>query len=477
MKQLRISFYSLLAVVFLFTACSKDKGNYSYNLPEDPLITNLDTVYNVFVGDSLIIKPVITTKTKANFTLAWKITNPKELKSYNYTGDALRTVFGLGAERYPARLTITNTDNGMKYFRDFTVSGKTAFSAGTVVLTSENGKTQLSFIKPDGSVQPRIYEAINGEALPEEPTQLIGLLRPFFAVETFRSYWVFGKSGAHTGVQMDANTFKKTQYLADNYFDAPDGTLLPGKLYTSSAGILSGVINGVLQSGTTSTWSEAPTYGMFGLGAQGDYVLSPEILFDFNGGGSAYVGFDKNRKQFVRLNTYGDVIYFGTAYGVDGDAFNPMSVGMDLEHLQSINGRKAYAYFRTGDNTLYELSFEATFSTNMIFKPLAKRVFAQPALITADTKWASTANEIIYFTSGDKIYRYNPLNQDFRTLTTDFGGKPVTMIKVTENDNTLMAGIEGSLYYLDISSGKFGDLKKKVDGLPGKLIDVEVRYQ
>jgi hypothetical protein len=477
MKQLRTSLYSLLAAVLLFTACSKDKGNYSYNLPEEPVITNLDTVYNVFVGDSLVIKPVITTKTKANFTLAWKISIPAELRQLDFQGPALRTIFGLGPERYPARLTITNTDNGMKYFRDFVVSGKTAFSTGTVVLSSENGKTQLSFIKPDGTVQARVYEAINGEALPADPIQLIGLVRPYFPVVTFRSYWVLGKSGVHTGVQMDANTFKKKAYLADNYFDAPDGVLLPSKMFTSSAGILSGVINGVLQSGTTSTWSEAPTYGMFGLGAQGDYVLSPEVMFDFNGGGSAYVGFDKNRKQFVRFNTYGDAIYFGTAYGVDGSAFNPMSVGMDLEHLQSINGKKGYAYCRASDNTLYELSFEAQFSTTMLFKPLTKRVFAQPSLINADTKWASTANEIIYFTAGDKIYRYNPLNQDFRTLTTDFGGKPVTMIKVIDSDNTLLAGTEGSLYYLDISAGKFGDLKSKVDGLPGKLIDVEIRYQ
>ncbi len=32
-------------------------------------------------------------------------------------------------------------------------------------------------------------------------------------------------------------------------------------------------------------------------------------------------------------------------------------------------------------------------------------------------------DEVFYFTSGDKIYRYNPTNQDIRPLVTDFGGK------------------------------------------------------
>ena len=43
----------------LLAACYRDKGNYDYNVPEEPIVTNLDTVYSVFVGDSLIIKPTV----------------------------------------------------------------------------------------------------------------------------------------------------------------------------------------------------------------------------------------------------------------------------------------------------------------------------------------------------------------------------------------------------------------------------------
>jgi hypothetical protein len=102
------------AVLFMVAGCYKDKGNYEYKAPEQPFVTNLDTVYAAFVGDSLIIKPVITTKTKMDLTYEWKIAVPKELKSIDFSGPELRTVFGLTAERYYAQFNIIDNSNGMK---------------------------------------------------------------------------------------------------------------------------------------------------------------------------------------------------------------------------------------------------------------------------------------------------------------------------------------------------------------------------
>lgn len=64
----------LLAVLlFVAAGCYKDKGNYDYHVPEEPLVTKLDTVYPAFVGDSLIIAPVITTTTKMDLSFDWEI--------------------------------------------------------------------------------------------------------------------------------------------------------------------------------------------------------------------------------------------------------------------------------------------------------------------------------------------------------------------------------------------------------------------
>ncbi|HEX5552080.1 MAG TPA: PKD-like family lipoprotein [Chitinophagaceae bacterium] len=467
--------------ILLVSSCYKDKGNYIYKVPAAPVVTGLDSTYNVYVGDSLVIKPVVSLPgSGAQLTYLWTIhvppVNPGDTNLV-YSGRELHIVFGLGPKQFTARYTITNMDNGMKYFRDFRINGETAFSTGTTVLTNENGVAMLSFIKPDDSVQPRIYEAVNpGEALPGDPNQLLAV--PVAYQTPIASYWVFGKSGINTGVQIDANTFKKIKYLSDNYFDAPDTMLQPERIFVNPLGVITGVINGILFSGTTSTWNMAPTYGMFGQGATGDYKLSPEIVFNYTGtfGPGNYIGFDLIKKQFVRFNLYGAVTYFGPNYNVIGNAFDAKHIDMTLVHLQQINGGLCYAYFRAEHDSLFELEFNAEFNGPFQITAMQKRPFARPELITDTTKWQATQNGIIYFTYQDKIYRYNPTNQDFKILDADFGGKQVTMIKVIDQ-NTLLAGVDGSLYYLDIKTGNYGNIIKQISGLPGKVTDVAIRRE
>ena len=64
MKHRAIGRYLILATLFLLVlgainGCYKDKGNYTYTAVQAPVITNMDSVYNVFVGDSLVITPKV----------------------------------------------------------------------------------------------------------------------------------------------------------------------------------------------------------------------------------------------------------------------------------------------------------------------------------------------------------------------------------------------------------------------------------
>ena len=266
--------------------------------------------------------------------------------------------------------------------------------------------------------------------------------------------------------------------LSDNFFSAPDTALIPESIFVNPLGVISGNVNGTLYNGTTSTYFLAPTYGMFGGGAVGDYVLSPEVAFNYSGtfGPGNYIGFDLKTRAFVRFNLYGDATYFGTGYDVIGNDFDPKNVGMDLVHLQQINGGQCYSYFKAANDSLYELQFNAEFNGPFQITTYGKRAFAKPELINQNTKWAATQNGVIYFTYQDKIYRYNPLNSDFKILNNDFGGKQVTMIKLMDQ-NTLVAGVDGSIYYLNIGSGNLGTKIKQIDGLPGKVIDMAFRAQ
>lgn len=470
---------SLIALFIVFSACNKDQGNYVYSVPQRPVITHMDSIYEIFVGDSLIIEPDVKLDgADKGLKFSWTIYVPPVSPGdtdLHFNGKDLRIAFGLGPELFTGRYTIENTANGMKYFKDFTLIGKTAFSKGMTVLSAVGNKSVLSFIKPDDAVQSYIFQAVNpGQELPEEPTQLLAV--PVAYRSPIASYWVFGKSGTNTGIQVDANSFKMTKTLRDNFFDAPDTVLSPQKIFFNSMGVISGVINGTLYNGTTSTWNEAPIYGMFGQGAAGDYQLSAEMVFDYSGAGGNYIGFDKNRRGFVRFNLYGDATYFGDNYEVKGDAFNPKNMGMDLVHLQQISGGLCYGYFKAANDSIYECRMKASFNGPFEITELQKRPFARQELISTKTLWQATANEIIFFSDGEKVFRYNPLNQDFKILPVDLKGKLVTMLKLQDQD-TLVVGTEGDLYFLDIRTGKNGNLLRHIGGLTGKVIDIAFRVE
>ena len=461
-------------LILSLAGCYKDKGNYTYQLPEEPKVSSLDTVYEVFVGDSLIITPVITMSNKANLRYEWKIVVPEQMTELSFRGPELRTVFGLSSSRYSGRFTITDSANGMKYFYSFQVQGKTDFYKGTTVLSKEGNTTQLSFIKPDGSVQPRLYEALhNGEQLAGDPQQVIGIVHQYIQPMDVTSYWILGKNGDNAGVQINANTFKRIKYLKGNFFDQP-ATAIPGAFECAAVGVLQGVINGKLYVGTSQTWSGSPVYGMFGLPAEGNYSLFRQAAF--NSIMPYFLGYDINRKQFVGFTNFGSAAYIGDTYQVESaTAFDPKNVGLDMVYFTQVNNSNCFAFAKDGNGVLQELKFGAAFMGFIKLSPEYKRPFSQPALITPDTKWAVTPAEVFFFTSGSTIYRYNPLNQEIKPLTADFGGKAVSMIKVIDNGNVLLAGTEGSLYHLDISTGKFGDVIKKIDGIPGAPVDATIR--
>src|SRR5690606_26127699 len=115
--KLRAILCIALPMAFM-SSCYKDKGNYDIDMPTEPVVTGLDTLYHAVAGDSLIIEPQITGIPAEHLSCSWRIYVPQEISPEHnrYEGNSLRIIFGLQAKRYRVRLTITNTDNGMQYF-------------------------------------------------------------------------------------------------------------------------------------------------------------------------------------------------------------------------------------------------------------------------------------------------------------------------------------------------------------------------
>jgi len=348
-------------------------------------------------------------------------------------------------------------------------------SGGTVILSLENGISQLSFVSADSILSPRVYHAINGTDLPVGATQLIPLADKYVLPGTISSYWVICSDPDNPGVQLDAATFLPIKGLKENFFSPPP-TVVPGTFQGNDLGVLLGVANGKLYAGSTYTWNLSPTYGMFGLPATGDYYLHRQAAF--NATFPYMLGYDSMRQSVIGFTNFGNAAYIGTTYQVtDTTAFNPKRVGLKLLDFEQINDQNVYAFGRAANDSIYEVKFGAAFIGVIQLSPAYKRPFPHPELITPQTLWGSSPGEVFYFSSGSSIYRYNPLNQDLQPLATDFGGKAVTMLRMTNQGNTIIAGVDGSVFFLDVSTGRNGNITRRIDDIPGSPVDVTVRTQ
>lgn len=462
--------------LLLLAACARDKGNYDYIDIPDPVVTNLDTAYIAIVGDSLIISPTVELKSgKNDYSCFWQIAVPERAMSLDYEGRELRIVFGLAANRYNVLLRVQDNNTGQRYFFEFVIKGQTEFTRGTLVLSNDGAHSKLSFVKPDDSVQPDIYSAINEEALPGGAMQLVPIRHQFY-MNQLNYYWLTYSGNGSGAVQLDANTLQRSKYLKENFYDPP-ATIEVGSMLNMLDGVTTGIFNGKLYRGTTETAPFWPYYGFWGVPIEGNYNLHPRVLYNSfeNPYDTYFLGFEKNKKQFIRFlgNTYFDTSGYNVP--VPDTAFNPKDLKMDLIHMDRFGDDNLYAYCDSMGKKI-ELRFAVRLNAGeRIFRALAKREFAGASLLTPDTKWASSPIQVFFFSSGDKIYRYNPLSEEIKVLDANFNGKDVTMLKVLNNGDLLMAGTEGSLYYLNISTGNNGVITKQIDGFPGEVVDILAR--
>lgn len=467
---------TLLYILFALVICSckKDLGNYKYNAPSEPVTDFAGSTVNALVGDTLTVRPYVYLQgadPAKDLTFDWDIVVVEEARTDHYTGYPLKIVYNLAPKLRTAKLTITDKRNQLKYFYNFNIQGGTQFSVGTTVLSVQDGVTKLSFVKADNkTVLSDLYFALHNENLPENPVQLFA--KPVaYNAGSVEDYWVVCHDPKKNSVIIDGSTMLRKKYFDEQFFNAP--ATISTDYFEGSMGTPTGVINGKLYLSITSTAPFAPDFGKFSNAQSGQYTLSPF----FTRTQVFFFGYDPVAKAFISFDSGGT--YMGSDYRVSGIAFDPTKINLgNLLYMQAVPSI-SYAFFEgaEGDKNIYELSFSVDMMDygNRTVKPIYKRVFKGASLLQADTKWQKSAVDVFYFTSNDKIYRYNPVNEDLRQLDANFGGKKVTMIKLSADGDVLTAGVDGSLMLLDVSVGKNGVVTKTITGIPGAPVDVVTR--
>lgn len=465
------------AIVAIYSSCKKDLGNYDYNPPSEPTIAVFkDSTFSALLGDSLILKPIIGLEgadPMKDLSFEWRILILEELREAVYTGYPLRMIYNLGPGLRTAKLIITDNRNGLRYVIPFKILGTTAYSTGQLILSDDNGESKLSFVSPDGkNVQADVYKSLNGGSLPANPVEIYFATPMFGQTATLEEYWILCNDPARSSVILNSSTLLKKRDFTSQFF-SPPASIVPGHLEGIFGAVAGGVINSKLFVGTTSTAPFAPDYGKFGNEQAGDYLLSKY----FSKGSNFFFAYDTKSKGFVLFS--GDGSYLGKDYTVDNsaNAFDPKNVDMqELLFMQTGEAGTFYAFFKGADGNVYELTFTYQFAaTGRKITANRKRIFKGSAQITADTKWQRNSLNVFYFSSNDKVYRYNPLNEEIRALDADFGGKKITMLKISKDDNTLTVGTSGAVQTLDVAVGKNGNIIQTVNGIPGAPVDIVIR--
>lgn len=467
----------ILALVAIFSAsCKKDLGNYKYTPPSEPVVEGItDANIAALIGDSLIIKPKVTlagADPLKDLSFEWKIILLEELRELTVTGYPFKMLFNLGTGERAATLVVTDKRNGLIYKYKFKITGTTQFSNGTVILSNDGGKAKLSFARPDNSILANIYESLQpGKTLPNNPVQLYYSKPLPYQLLSKEEYWIMCNDPVGGSVIVNPSTMQFKDDFKSQFF-LPPPVVVPGYLETDMGTLSRGVVNGQFYTGVFTTAPFAPDYGKYANSYQGDYSLSPY----FSKEGGYIFGFDTKSKAFVGFD--GGGTYFGTNYTSETLPFNPKNVGMsNLMYMKAVNGQTTYAFFRDETGT-YEYTFFISFNgLPRAIIPQSKRLFKGSAQVMADSKWVRNSINVFYFSSNDKIYRYNPINEEVRALDATFSGKKVSMLKISADDNTLTVGVDGALYSLDVTTGKNGSIitTKTINGIPGSPVDVLIR--
>jgi hypothetical protein len=457
--------FSILGALLLLASCADDKGNYDYTAPEQPLVT-IDEVYTVTIGERLLVQPAVTFSDKSRLSFSWEISDPVLMASHLYEGETLDITFTLRAQVYMARLTVTDNGTGMKYFYPFNISGRTAFSEGILLLASDAGRARLSFIRPDGSVQQGLYELMNdGEELPEGPLQIVTLYNPNLLGGLYSGYWIICSDRQDPGVLVDVNTLVKIRHFKENFFDIPDGEVSAQYFVALDNGTMAGVINQKFHVGRFEGYHEWPGFGFFSPPVLGHYTLAPCIAVDM--GRTFHWSYDVVKRALITFIPPAGMIF--EAAHMQGPPVNWDPASIDLDFITLLSGPTGFYLFgRDAGGVVQELGFT---TGGQFVMSQYRRPFSHAALLTGATRWAIYLTEI-YFSSGNKVYRYNPNSQQADELSAVTLAGEVSLLKVATDPYQLVVGTEGHLYWLDIAPGQNGSVIKHVTGFTGAPVDI-----
>ncbi len=533
-----------LFIALLLPACYDDLGNYDYHEINELEVDSIRSLYNVDIDDSLCIYPMLKGtlySDTSRFTYQWEIGTQTVGTNHD-----LEIVVNLTAGYKFARYVVMDKETGVKKYYTFNVEVKSSTAADLImVLSKYQGRAELSYLRLDKEANWAVnyYKERFDEELGKNPQQLVICYTERMA----KNYPFLNASGRIMTLSdnrirlMDKNTLTPdtlTPYLLGEHYaqfmtpyPVPDVSsykpewldetigmtrmqIAYNNLYSSNpfmqigGGKLYTVHHSTLGSSSWSVNNSSP---------YADGYICPFGYWDDMSNAESYgtnMYLGCNTGDFMMFDRNNHRFFYGSSYGgktaileQDVPAF-PQYNNLLWGAATVIENNTSVAVLHAGDNCRMVVlqnglgGSDGTRST----KKLVKEIDCN-GVVTAQSKfYMMKYNTYMFFTNGDKLYRYNllnginsnmgPANTPVLTLS-ELGYGPearITSLFVSRSEQTLLLGVsrygedaeamgeemKGDVLWFDLNAStlevKYNE-RRSAKGIAGIPVDVKIKFQ
>lgn len=506
-------YFPILSLILLLAGCYEDKGSYDY-LPAKKISITTSEITSFYLGEKLEYSPVITIEggTEDEFEFWWDYTGTTTSITENNFGSGTEIVRVCNTRDLLCHPEVTGRNIYRVYAKEratgvitsaaLVVNVSSQFEKGWAVLSSDNGRSVLSFMRPEsiveGSEVRNTYVAfpdIYGSLYPDEPlgTGPQRLKAQYASAEVGgSSIFIFQDSRPYV---LNGKTFKREMYFDDMFIgDLPSGfetrdlhdddyislvLARTGEVYTRHA------LYNDLYGYSFSTYPVKFE----------DKVLKIERFYDDHRARNTcgMPMLDRQNRRILWCGTNGLLVsnMTGQIYGMIGFAqdedyeFDYGNFG-DLEplYIYASTGNYIQSYmkyvviYRKDGKVRYQLS-DSYFDSRLYYRFMMRYVsyYDFPGEVAEDTIFMGVEKmpTIMFFSKGSNLY-WTDLNTRQVTLFHAFpeGSRIVDMARGPAQAEMGVALEDGTFAVFDISANNLS--QKRIiyqTTLPAPIVDIE----
>lgn len=457
-----------ISMLCLLQACYKDKGNYNLVDYNQIISITMPTVPPVILGDTFRVSPLIKWKYPDRDTMAFEY-EWRQMDSAVSTNRNLAYTPNIPGYVW-LYLYIKEKATGIISRQPMQIQVISAYRAGYLLLTNNNGQSGLTFIRRDATVDasnvthytykcfPDVYaKSFPNDALGTGPVKLATKCWPDYTLDQVLVVQ------DNSTVFLNGTDFSRVIKLSSEF---------PGQAFPNGARaadyVDGGPTNFVLCNDGNMYWKKN-TKTMGGI-HDGTFI---DIPIYFEGGGAhisrmvdesidysqfVYVYDDLNHRFIGLFTTTGDDYRIGgKMYLTNTDAPPPGFVdlnnmaGYTLEYCSDYANASSFMNI-IKDNATGQYLYQ-TYSLSMNYTALGvsaqhQEVFAGNGFVSNNTVYYRVRNSsYLFFGEGSKLYFYD-VNTKRVTLYHDFGAGKVIRITSDANSGELGVALDNGIFYV-----------------------------